>query len=377
MTEVEKSDALIVVKKGANKELKDSAESLERSGATKGNSNTQSTLWTQGRERVLQASERVRLATKRKDVQLTALLHHVSLDALRIAYFETKKQASTGVDKVTWEEYGNKLEDKLSDLHRRVHTGSYRGLPVRRVEIPKSDGGTRPLGIPALEDKIVQKALVDCVLSPIYEEHFLGLSYGFRTGRGAHDALDALAYGIDRKKINYILDADIKSYFDNVNREHLVRFLEHIIGDKRVIRLIQKWLKCGVMDKGVFMDTGKGTPQGAVVSPILSNIYLHYVLDLWAVKWRKDKATGDMVIVRYADDFVVGFQHKREAESFLQELICRFEKFSLEIHPKKTRLIEFGRYAQERRNKRGFRQPETFGFLGFTHFCTKQKAGGV
>ena len=367
---VKKSDSPIRAMKRANKEPSGSAESLEQRGETKGNSISQSIHRTQCRERVSQAAERVRLAAGRKDGQMTALLHHVSADALMVAYLNLKREASAGVDRITWREYGENLEENLKELHQRVHSNAYRASPVLRVEIPKSDGGTRPLGVTALEDKIVQKTVVDSILSHIYEEHFLGLSYGFRPGRGAHDALDALAYGIERKKVNWILDADIKSYFDSVDRKTLVLFLEHLIGDKRIIRLIQKWLKSGVMLKDTLTDTGRGTPQGSCISPMLSNIYLHYVLDLWFQKWRKDKAKGDVIMVRYADDFVVGFQHKSEAESFLKDLKFRFKKFSLELHPEKTRLVEFGQLAEVNRRQRGQGRPETFKFLGFTHFCT-------
>ena len=280
------------------------------------------------------------------------------------------------MDGVTWHEYGNGLEERLLDLHDRVHSGAYRALPSRRVEIPKPDGGTRPLGIAALEDKIVQKAVAETLLLPIFEPEFLGFSYGFRPGRGAHDALDALAFGIERRRVNWIVDADIRSYFDRIDRNWLVRFLEHRIGDRRVIRLIIKWLNAGVMEEGEWRDDLRGTPQGAIVSPILANIYLHYVLDLWFQrKWRTRIARGDTIIVRYADDFVVGFQHKRDAERFLSDLKGRLALFSLELHPDKTRLLEFGKFATANRRARGERRPETFDFLGFTHYCRTQRNG--
>ena len=374
MDEMKKSDSLIVVTKGTNKGASASAESLERRGGTKGNSIHGSTRQTQSWERVSQAVERVRIASKRGKEKMNCLLPHVHYDSLYVAYFDLKKKASAGVDHMTWDEYGRNLKENLEDLVNRIHTGAYRAMPVLRVEIPKPDGGTRYLGIPVLEDKIVQKA-VGTLLNAVYEEKFLGLSYGFRPERSAHDALDALAYGIERKKISYIIDADIRSYFDSVERELLVEFLEHEIGDKRLIRLIRKWLNCGVMDQGLFTDSGFGTPQGAVISPLLSNVYLHYVLDLWANNWRNDHAKGDMILIRYADDFVAGFQHKAEADKFLSDLKDRFQKFSLEIHPGKTRLIEFGRFAASNRIQRGQGRPETFDFLGFTHFCTITRKG--
>ena len=280
-----------------------------------------------------------------------------------------KRDAAAGADGVTWRTYAEGLEGRLADLHERVHSGAYRATPARRVNIPKPDGGTRPLGVAAIEDKIVQKAVAETILTPIYEAEFLGFSYGFRPGRGAHDALDALAVGITRRKIDWVVDIDIRAFFDTVSREWLVRFLEHRIGDKRVIRLIIKWLNAGVMEAGEWRDDLRGTPQGSVASPILANVYLHYVLDLWfQKKWRSREVKDDAIIVRYADDFVVGFQHKQDAE--------RFGSFGLEIHPDKTRLIEFGRYAKKNRKRCGLGRPETFDFLGFTHYCTKTREQG-
>ena len=266
------------------------------------------------------------------------------------------------------------LERKLEDLHARVHRGAYRALPSRRVYIPKPDGRQRPLAVAAIEDKFVQRAAV-VVLNAIYEEDFLGFSYGFRPGRGAHDALDALVVGIDSKKVNFILDADIQSFFDTVSQEWLIRFLEHRIGDRRIIRLIQKWLKAGVLEDGKVRASDRGTGQGAVISPLLANIYLHYALDLWAESWRRHEATGDMIIVRYADDFIVGFQHEGDARRFLDELRNRLEEFALSLHPEKTRLIEFGRFAAQNRKRRGLGKPETFDFLGFTFICGKSRRG--
>ena len=300
---MKKSDEAVLPLKAANKGAQTPAESPEGRASTKGNSRDQSTLRTQGRDGVSQAVERIRQAATRKPREkLTALLHHITTDALRCAFFDLKKTASAGVDGMVWSEYEDGLDERLLALHDRVHSGAYRALPSRRVSIPKPDGGTRPLGIAALEDKIVQKAVVDVILTPLYEPDFLGFSYGFRPGRGAHDALDALAFGIERRKVNWIIDADIRAFFDRLSRDHLLRFLEHRIGDNRVLRLITKWLNAGVMEDGEWKDDLQGTPQGAVVSPILANVYLHYVFDLWfQKKWRARKATGDTIIVRYAD----------------------------------------------------------------------------
>jgi group II intron reverse transcriptase/maturase len=314
-------------------------------------------------------------ARQDRKLKFTALLHHVNVQLLRESYRSLKKQAAPGVDGVTWEEYGRGLEIRLADLHRRVHRGAYRAQPSRRVWIPKADGRQRPLGIAALEDKIVQNA-VGTVLNQIWEEDFLGFSYGFRPGRSQQDALDALWVGVVRKRVNWILDLDIRSFFDRLRHDWLVQFVEHRIGDKRIVRLIRKWLKAGVMEQGQWSETKEGSPQGSVISPTLANLYLHYVLDLWAEQWRKKQARGDVIMVRYADDAVLGFEHREEAERFLEQLRERLRKFGLELHPEKTRLIEFGRYAAERRNKRGEGKPETFNFLGFTHICgTNHKSG--
>ena len=375
---MKKSDEAGVPLKAANKGVRTSAESPEGRASTKGNPRDQSMLRTQGRDGVSQAAERVRQAATRKPQEkLSALLHHITTDALRCAFYDLKRTASAGVDGMVWSEYEDGLDERLLDLHGRVHSGAYRALPSRRVGIPKPDGGTRPLGIAALEDKIVQKAVVDVILAPIYEPEFLGFSYGFRPGRGAHDALDALAFGITRRKVNWIIDADIRAFFDRLSRDHLLRFLEDRIGDKRVLRLITKWLNAGVMEDGEWKDDLQGTPQGAVVSPVLANVYLHYVLDLWfQKKWRTRTATGDTIIVRYADDFVVGCQRKADAEQFLFDLRERMSQFALELHPDKTRLIEFGRFAMANRRARGACRPETFDFLGFTHYCRKTRSGG-
>jgi group II intron reverse transcriptase/maturase len=324
---------------------------------------------------VSQALERIRkVAKERKKERFTSLLHHVSVDLLREAFGELKPSAAPGVDGLTCRDYETDLERNLEELHSRVHRGAYRALPSRRVYIPKADGRQRPLAIAALEDKIVQRAVV-AVLNAIYEEDFLGFSYGFRPGRGAHDAMDALCVGISSRKVNFILDADIRSFFDTVSQEWLIRFVEHRIGDPRIIRLIRKWLKAGVLEDGVVSVSDRGTRQGAVISPLLANIYLHYALDLWADRWRRREATGDMIIVRYADDFIVGFQHEIDARRFLEALRGRFEEFALSLHPDKTRLIEFGRFAAANRERRGLGKPETFRFLGFTFICSKTRRG--
>jgi group II intron reverse transcriptase/maturase len=288
---------------------------------------------------------------------------------------EPEKRAAAGVDGVTWEEYGRTLEERLADLHGRIHRGAYHAQPSRRVWIPKPDGRQRPLGIAALEDKIVQRAVGE-VLNSIWEEDFRGFSYGFRPGRSQHDALDALFVGITQKKMNWVLDLDIKSFFDKIDHDWLIQFVEHRIADKRIVRLIQKWVKAGVLEDGQWVETKEGTPQGSVISPLLANLYLHYVLDVWVEVWRKKVARGEMIIVRYADDAVPGFQNRKDAVLFLEQLRERLRKFGLELHPDKTRLIEFGRYAAERRKKRGDGKPETFTFLGFTHSCGRSRQNG-
>jgi group II intron reverse transcriptase/maturase len=322
------------------------------------------------------ALQRVReVARRNRRARFTALLHHVTADLLRESFYALKRHAAPGVDGLTWEQYEADLDDRIPDLHRRVHLGTYRAQPSRRTFIPKADGRMRPLGIAALEDRIVQQAVVS-VLNQIYEVDFLGFSYGFRPGRGAHDALDALWVGLMGKKVNWVLDADIRGFFDAIDHGWLVKFLEHRIADRRILRLIQKWLRAGVSEDGQWSKTEVGTPQGAVASPLLANVFLHYAFDLWVKQWRTKSATGDMIVVRYADDFVVGFQHRRDAERFLQELGGRMEKFGLALHPEKTRLIEFGRFAAENRPKRGGGKPATFTFLGFTHICGRKRSSG-
>jgi group II intron reverse transcriptase/maturase len=342
---------------------------------TKGNANQQSTDRAQNRATATQALERIRkVAKERKKEKFTALLHHINIDLLDEVFYELKEDAAAGVDGLTWRDYEQNLKRNLEGLHARVHRGAYRALPSRRVYIPKPDGRQRPLAVVALEDKIVQRATAT-VLNAIYEEEFLGFSYGFRPGRGAHDALDALMVGLTTRKVNFILDADIRSFFDMVSQEWLIRFLEHRIGDQRIIRLIRKWLKAGVLENGIVTVCGQGTGQGAVISPLLANIYLHYVLDLWADRWRRREAKGDMIVVRYADDFVIGFQYEADARRFWDSMRERFEEFSLSLHPAKTRLIEFGRFAAERRAQRGCSKPETFSFLGFTFICERNRRG--
>jgi group II intron reverse transcriptase/maturase len=361
--------------KPANKAGQPAAERAERRVEAEGNTSEPRRRRTPSRESVYQGLERVRQAAKaKKKERFTALLHHVNVDLLRGAYFWLQRNAAPGVDGVTWPEYAQNLEANLVDLHERVHRGAYRALPSRRKYIAKPDGRQRPLGIAALEDKIVQRALVE-VLNAIYEEDFLGFSYGFRPGRSQHDALDALAAAITRMKVNWILDADIRSFFDSVSHDWLIRFVEHRIGDPRVVRLIRKWLTAGVMEAGVLAPTEAGTPQGAVASPLLANIYLHYVFDLWAQRWRQHHAHGSVIFVRYADDLVVGFEHEADAQRFHVDLQQRMEQFALSLHPDKTRLIEFGRFAAEDRVRRGLGKPETFNFLGFTHICGRSRKG--
>jgi len=320
--------------------------------------------------------DRVRqVARKDNDVRFTALLHHVDVDRLRAAYWALRPKAAPGVDGVTWRDYGQDLEDNLRDLHAQVHRGSYRARPSRRAYIPKAGGRRRPLGVASLEDKIVQRAVVE-VLNAIYECDFLGFSYGFRPGRSQHHALDALAVGIEKRSVNWILDADIRDYFSSLDHSWLERFLEHRIADRRVLRLIQKWLKAGVIEDGKWSKTVEGTPQGASASTLLANVYLHYVFDLWVHQWRGRHARGEVTVVRFADDAVVGFEHRGDAERFLSDLRERFAQFGLGLHDEKTRLIEFGRYAARNREARGLSKPESFDFLGFTHACGKTKTNG-
>jgi RNA-directed DNA polymerase len=372
----EKSDSAIVAAKPPNGAGVPAEEGVERRAGAEGNAGQDHTHRAQDRESVSQGLDRVRhVARTRKKERFTALLHHVDVERLRAAYSALKRDAAPGVDGITWYEYGQDLERRLVDLHGRVHRGAYRAQPCRRRYIPKPDGRERPLGIAALEDKIVQRAVVE-VLNAIYEEAFLGFSYGFRPGRGPHDALDALAVGITSTKVNYILDADIAGFFDAMSHSWLLRFVEHRIGDPRVIRLIRKWLKAGVMEDGGVTATDVGSPQGAVVSPLLANVYLHYVFDLWADRWRRHHAQGAVIFVRFADDLVAGFERKADAERFLTDLRARLAQFALTLHPDKTRLIQFGRRAATDRKQAGLPKPETFAFLGFTHICGRSRRGG-
>src|SRR6266545_936615 len=373
----EKSDSAIVAGKPTNKAVLTAAEPVERRAEAEGNASQQSTGRAQSRETVSQALARIRQAARqrqRKKERFTALLHHISVDLLDEAFFELKEDAAAGVDGLSWADYEQNLERNLADLHARIHRGAYRALPSRRVYLAKPDGRQRPLAIAALEDKIVQRATV-AVLNAIYEEDFLGFSYGFRPGRGAHDAMDALVVAIEHRRVNFILDADIRSFFDTVSQDWLIRFIEHRVGDPRVIRLIRKWLKAGILEDGVVTASDRGTGQGSVISPLLANIYLHYVFDLWAERWRRREATGDMIIVRYADDIIVGFEHEADARCFLEAMRERLGKFALSLHPGKTRLIEFGRHAAANRERRGLGKPETFNFLGFSFICGKSLRG--
>src|SRR6476660_6460595 len=370
-----KSDSAIVAGKPTNKAGQPAAEPVEPSAEAEGNASQQSTRRAQDRESVSQALERIRqVARQRKEERFTSLFHHLSGELLRLAFFALKRDAAPGVDGLTWQDYEADLDRKIEDLHARVHRGAYRALPSRRQYIPKADGQQRPIAVAALEDKIVQKA-VCAVLNAIYEEDFLGFSYGFRPKRSQHDALDALIVGLYSTKVNHVFDADLRSFFDSVSQQWLVRFLEHRISDSRMLRLIQKWLKAGVLEDEVLTVSERGTGQGSVISPLLANVYLHYVLDLWAERWRRREATGDMIIVRYADDFIVGFQHEADARRFLDTMRERLQEFALSLHPEKTRLIEFGRLAVENRKRRGLGKPETFTFLGFICICSKTRRG--
>jgi len=373
MHERGKSDSPVVPAKPPNKTSV--AEVVEERGLAKGNTASATRPGHRAGQGAPNGLDRVRHVARRdKEARFTALLHHVDLDRLRAAYRAIRPAAAPGVDGVTWEAYGQDLEANLQDLHRRLHAGSYQAKPSRRSYIPKADGRLRPLGIATLEDKILQRAVVE-VLNAIYEVDFRGFSYGFRPGRNPHHALDALAAGVVRKNVNWVLDADIRDFFTKLDQGWLGKFLEHRIADQRVLRLIRKWLNAGVIENGEWSRTEEGTPQGASASPLLANVYLHYVFDLWAHWWRRRNAHGDVIIVRWADDFIVGFEHQEDALRFLADLRERFAKFGLELHPDKTRLIEFGRHAARRRRARGLGRPETFDFLGFTHLCGTSKKG--
>jgi RNA-directed DNA polymerase len=377
MNSCRKSDILVVPEKPSNKPDKVGAERVEGRSMPKENKRQQNMRRTQGRESVLSKLQLIHQKAKAdKKRRFTALMHHIyNIDMLRMAYLELKRDAAPGVDRETWGSYGGDLEQNLQDLSRRLKRGAYTAKPVRRVYIPKADGKQRPLGVTALEDKIVQRAAV-AVMNAIYEADFQGFSYGFRPKRGQHQALDALHEGIATKKVNYVFDADIRDFFNRIDRGWLVKFIKHRIADKRVVRLIQKWMNAGILEEGKIVYSEQGTAQGSSASPLLANVFLHYVYDLWIQQWRKQKAYGDVIVVRFADDTVVGFQYESDAKQFQIELKERLLKFGLELHPEKTRLIEFGRFAAENREKRKEGKPETFTFLGFTHACGKTRKNG-
>jgi RNA-directed DNA polymerase len=368
-----KSDRPVVPQKPPNKAdapKASAAEAVEGRGLAEGNPQEQNSSRAQHRTRLNHALERIRAAIKRDSkMRLSSLWHHVcDVNRLRAAYCELNPRSAPGIDGQRWQEYGSQLEENLQSLSEKLRRGCYRAKAVRRHYIPKADGRQRPIGIPALEDKIVQRAMTE-VLNVVYEREFKGFSYGFRAGRSQHEALDALYLGLMKKRVHWVLDADIQGYFDAIDHRWMLKFLKHRVSDRRLLRQIAQWLKAGVMEEGKLVSSEVGTPQGGSISPLLSNIYLHYVLDLWVNQWRKRHAHGDVIVVRYADDFVMGFEHKAEAEQFLAELRERFAKFCLRLHPEKTRLIEFGRYAAATRRRRGDSKPETFNFLGFTHIC--------
>jgi RNA-directed DNA polymerase len=373
----EESDHAILPVNQPNNEDWSSAEVGEGRVRTKENIDQSNTGPTQSGKRVSQGLSGVRRRAKeRKQERFTALLHHLSVDLLRESFYALKREAAPGVDGVTWNEYETGLEDRLVDLHSRVHRGAYRAQPSRRVYIPKADGRQRPLGVAALEDKIVQQAVVT-ILNQIYEVDFKGFSYGFRPDRGPHRALDALTVGIQRKRVNWVLDADIRNFYDSLSHEWTLKFIAHRVADRRILRLIQKWLRAGISEDGQWSETKVGTPQGSVASPLIANVYLHYVFDLWVEAWRQKRAKGDVIVVRYADDLVVGFENRMEAERFLEAFRERLAQFGLELHAEKTRLIEFGRLAAQNRKQRGQGKPETFTFLGFTHYCGKRRKTGT
>ena len=376
MCDRRKSDGPVVPAKPPNKAVDAAAEAVEERGPGKGNATSEARPGRRAGLSVSSDLDRVRrVARKDKDARFTALLHHVTVDRLESAYRAIRPGAAPGVDGVTWRDYGQDLEENLRGLHARVHRGAYRARPSRRTYIPKPDGRQRPLGVAALEDKIVQRAVVE-VLNAIYECDFVGFSYGFRPGRSPHDALDALAVGVTTRRVNWILDADIRDFFSKLDHSWLEKFLEHRIADRRVLRLIQKWLRAGVIEDGAWTGCDEGTPQGASVSTLLANVYLHYVFDLWVHQWRGQQARGEMIVVRFADDAVAGFEHRDDAERFLADLRDRFAEFNLELADEKTRLIEFGRYAARDRRNRGLPKPETFDFLGLTHACGKTRKTG-
>ncbi|UCD24228.1 MAG: group II intron reverse transcriptase/maturase [Gemmatimonadota bacterium] len=371
-----KSDEAIVPRKLANNAPSGVAESVEGRASTKRNASERARVQTQSWESTMSRLTRVReVAVRDRRQRFTALLHHLTPALLARSFYQLKRSAAQGVDGISWRQYEDGLDDRLADLYQRIQAGRYRPQPARRVYIPKADGSKRPLSILSIEDKVAQQAVVT-ILNQIYEPDFLGFSYGFRPQRSQHDALDALAWSITRKRVSWVLDVDIQRFFDSVDHEWLIRMVQHRVQDKRLLRLITQWIKVGVVD-----DTAKrypaqgGVPQGSVIAPLLSNIYLHYVFDVWSHQWRRKKAKGTVTVVRYADDVVLGFQYEREAKEYLGMLNERLQAFGLTTHPEKTRLLRFGRFAATDRAARGEGKPETFDFLGFTHYCTSCKRG--
>lgn len=353
-----------------------SAEMMEERGATKGNAQKPPTPRTQSRtSRVSMGLEGVRIAARSdRALRFTSLLHHITPELLTKSFYALKRDAAAGVDGITWTDYEKQIHSRVAELHREIQGGSYRAKPSRRVYIPKADGRQRPLGIASVEDKVVQQA-VATVLNQIYEADFLGFSYGFRVGRSQHNALDAVTTGIKTQPVNWILDADVQSFFDEIDHDWMMKFLNHRVADDRLLRLIRKWLKAGVVEDGRRIPGFKGSPQGSVISPLLANVYLHYVFDQWAHQWRKRHAHGCVLIVRYADDSILGFEVEEDAQKFLRDMEERFAKFGLTLNPSKTRLIEFGRNAHDARRAKGLGRSETFDFLGFTHCCGKDRKG--
>lgn len=374
-----KSDRSVVPKKRPNKSAGEPAQAEGVEGRLRAKGNGLKARMSRRSRRVYDMETALegirRTAAGRPGARFTTLMHHITaVERLEAAYMACKRDAAAGLDGQTWDSYGDGLQAKLAELSDRLARGGYRPQPVKRVYIDKTDGSKRPLGVPALEDKIVQKATVE-VLNAIYERDFLGMSYGFRPGKSAHDALDAVVMGVEVRRVNWILDADIAKFFDTIDRTWLIKFVEHRVADARVVRLIKKWLHAGVLEDGQVWQSDLGTVQGGSISPLLANIYLHYVLDLWARSWRQRRAKGDMVIVRYADDWVAGFEKREDAERFRRKVAERMESFGLKLHDKKTRLIEFGRFARHNRSRRGQGSPETFDFLGFTHCCDETRQG--
>jgi RNA-directed DNA polymerase len=366
----------VIPKNCANEGGAPPAERWEGRAVPEENGQQDAASWTQRQGIASTGLLAVRQAAQRdKTMQFTALLHHIDRPLLRKSYYELKRNAAPGSDGISWAQYGEQLEERLTRLHERIQRGSYRAQPARRVYIPKADGSERPLSIQCLEDKIVQQAVVQ-VLNAIYEVDFLAFSYGFRPGRGQHDALDALHVGLYSRKVNWVLDADIRKFFDSMDHDWMMRFLQHRIADRRLLRLIRKWLKVGIAEEGQRVPQERGAPQGAVISPILANVYLHYAYDLWVNQWRKRHALGEVIVVRYADDTLLGFEHRQDAEAFRCALSERLERFGLALHSQKTRLLQFGRYARQARHRAGLGKPETFDFLGFTHFCSEARGSG-